>query len=91
MSKLEIAKFNISTLKSSKWNVSTLSIANLKVSKLKKSQLEMSTLKIRNLKIPSTLNMPTPTPAPDHLLGGHKELGGTSVERRDTINRLIIN
>ena len=26
------------------------------------------------------LNIPTPTPAPDHLLGGHNELGGTSVE-----------
>ena len=26
------------------------------------------------------LNIPTPTPAPDHLLGGHNELGGTSIE-----------
>ena len=36
-----------------------------------------------NLKIgtsPAPLNIPTPTPAPDHLLGGHNELGGTVVE-----------
>ena len=26
------------------------------------------------------LNIPTPTPAPDHSLGGHNELNGTSVE-----------
>ena len=29
---------------------------------------------------PAPLNIPTRTPAPDHLLGGHNELGGTSVE-----------
>ena len=29
---------------------------------------------------PVPLNRPTPTPAPDHLLGGHNELAGTSVE-----------
>ena len=29
---------------------------------------------------PAHLNIPTPTPAPDHLLGGHNELGGTIVE-----------
>ena len=29
---------------------------------------------------PVPLNIPTPTPAPDHLLGGHNELIGTIVE-----------
>ena len=29
---------------------------------------------------PAPLNIPTPTPAPNHLLGGHNELGGKSVE-----------
>ena len=29
---------------------------------------------------PAPLNIPTPTPAPDHLLGGHNELKTTSVE-----------
>ena len=28
---------------------------------------------------PSPLNIPTPTPAPDHLFGRHNELGGMSV------------
>ena len=29
---------------------------------------------------PAPLNLPTPTPAPDHLLGGHNEVGGTIAE-----------
>ena len=31
-------------------------------------------------KATNPLKIPTPTPAPDHLLGGHNELSGTSVE-----------
>ena len=42
----------------------------------------MGDLKIDNLKFqiresPTPLNIPTPSPAPDHLLAGHNELGGT--------------
>ena len=36
------------------------------------------------LKNHNPLNIPTPTPAPDHLLGGHKKLHETSIENQQT-------
>ena len=59
-----------------------LKIGNLK-NQLESSKLETWKIKKTNWKVrepPAPLNIPTQTPAPDHLLGGHNELGGTIVE-----------
>ena len=44
---------------------------------------------------PAPLNIPSPTPAHDHLLGGHNELGGTITEgawrKRVSLGRFMAN
>ncbi len=64
-----------------------ISFENIKIFGTKKPQTKKPKInKPRKLfyfqvrESPIPLNILTPTPAPDHLLGGHNELGGTSVE-----------
>ena len=82
-------KCKLGSLGSDNWNVKTINwkLGNGKLENWKRGNVKLENLTCEfwnwnfdNSKIPAPLNIPTPTPAPDHLLGGHNEHNGMSVE-----------
>ena len=79
-------KLEIGNLKYGKWNMKCQNeIWEMRFGEVKLQGWKFGNWKLENWKLeiwtsPTPLNIPTPTPAPDNLLGGHNELGGTSIE-----------